>query len=132
MILAKCVYKQSSIEETSNHHVPMRKKEKVGSLWGEKCIYPNQKPAWEINTIKQEQVHVDTRRVLKLYYDISLKKKKKKKKKLYYNIYIRASPSQNSIIFYFTIFKNYFINYTIQFYNIPNISSFILQYYTLK
>ena len=55
-----------------------------------------------------------------------IKKKKKKKKKLYYNIYIRVSPSQNSIIFYFTIFKNYFINYTIQFYNIPNISTFIL------
>ena len=65
----------------------MRKKEKVGSLWGEKCIYPNQKPAWEKNTIKQEQVHVDTRRVLKLYYDISLKKKKKEEEIVLQHIY---------------------------------------------
>ena len=60
------------------------------------------------------------------------KKKKEEEEIVLQHIYIRASPSQNSIIFYFTIFKNYFINYTIQFYNIPNISTFILQYYTLK
>ena len=34
-------------------------------------------------------------------------------------LYIRAFTSQNDIIFYFIILKNYFINYTIPFYNTP-------------
>ena len=45
---------------------------------------------------------------------------------------VRAFPSNNSIIFYFTISKNYFINYAIPFYNTLNILTFILLYYTLK
>ena len=34
-------------------------------------------------------------------------------------LYIRAFTFQNVIIFYFIILKNYFINYTIPFYNTP-------------
>ena len=37
---------------------------------------------------------------------------------------IRASPIGNTILSYFTISKNYFINYTIPFYNTPNIQKF--------
>ena len=40
---------------------------------------------------------------------------------------IKAFESHYSIIFYFTISKIYFINYTILFYHIPNILTFILQ-----
>ena len=43
-----------------------------------------------------------------------------------------AFTSENFISFYFTISKNYFINYVILFYNILNIPTFILQYNTLK
>ena len=39
---------------------------------------------------------------------------------------------RNFILSYFTISKNYFINYTISFYNTPTISTFVLPYYTLK
>ena len=39
---------------------------------------------------------------------------------------------ENVILSYFTIQKTYFINYIIQFYNTPNIITFILQYNTLK
>ena len=43
-----------------------------------------------------------------------------------------AFTSENFISFYFTISKNYFINYVILFYNILNIPTFILQYNILK
>ena len=43
-----------------------------------------------------------------------------------------AFTSENFITFYFTISKNYFINYVILFYNILNIPTFILQYNILK
>ena len=56
-------------------------------------------------------------------------KKEKENNDLYT---VRAFPSDNSIIFYFTISKNYFINYAIPFYNTLNILTFILLYYTLK
>ena len=39
---------------------------------------------------------------------------------------------ENTILSYFTISKNYFINYTIPFYNTPNIPTFIFLYNTLK
>ena len=39
---------------------------------------------------------------------------------------------KNCFISYFTISKNYFINYTITFYNTPNISIFIFLFYSLK
>ena len=45
---------------------------------------------------------------------------------------VRASTMVNVIVFYFTISKNYFINYIIPFYDTPNILTFILQYNTLK
>jgi len=45
---------------------------------------------------------------------------------------IRAFTVGNAIIFYFTISKNYFINYTIPFYNIPNILFFMDLIYSLK
>ena len=45
---------------------------------------------------------------------------------------LRAFTSQNSISSYFTIPKNYFINYNIPFYNTLNIPTFILQYNTLN
>ena len=45
---------------------------------------------------------------------------------------VRAFTSQNFIPFYSIIPKNYFINYTILFYNTLNIPTFILQYNTLK
>ena len=54
---------------------------------------------------------------------------------LYYfsGIYVlRAFTSANSIIFYFTISKTYFINYTIPFSNTPNIPTFIFLFYSLK
>ena len=38
----------------------------------------------------------------------------------------RGPPSENCIVFYFIISKNYFINYNISFYNILNILIFIL------
>ena len=44
-------------------------------------------------------------------------------------IFLRAFSFGNSIIFYFIISKNYFINYTIPFYNTPNISIF---YFTIQ
>ena len=56
-------------------------------------------------------------------------KKEKENNDLYT---VRAFPSDNSIIFYFTILKNYFINYAIPFYNTLNILTFILLYYTIK
>ena len=37
---------------------------------------------------------------------------------------IRASPTENVILSYFTISKNYFIRYTVLFYNTLNISKF--------
>ena len=40
------------------------------------------------------------------------------------NIGFRASPTENVIQFYFTIPKDYFTNYTIPFYNTPNIPKF--------
>ena len=47
-------------------------------------------------------------------------------------INLRAFTAGNVIISYFTIPKNYFINYTILFYNTLGILTFILQYNTLK
>ena len=47
-------------------------------------------------------------------------------------ILLRASTTGNSITSYFIILKNHFINYTIQFYNAPNISTFIFIFYSLK
>ena len=41
---------------------------------------------------------------------------------------LRAFPSDNFILVYFIISKNYFINYTIPFYNTLNIPTFILPY----
>ena len=52
--------------------------------------------------------------------------------KLPQNSYIRAFTMKNAILSYFTIPKNYFINYTILFYNIPNIPFFIYIIYSLK
>ena len=45
---------------------------------------------------------------------------------------IGAFASTTSIIFCFTILKNYFINYTILFYNTTNIPTFIFLFYLLK
>ena len=45
---------------------------------------------------------------------------------------VRAFESRKVIIFYFTILKSYFINYIIQFYNIPNRPTFIFLFYSLK
>ena len=42
---------------------------------------------------------------------------------------LRGFPFEISIIFYFTISKSYFINYTIPFYNTPNIPK--LYYFTI-
>ena len=39
--------------------------------------------------------------------------------------FIRAFTTGNAILFYFTISKSYFINYTIPFYNTSNIPTFI-------
>ena len=47
-------------------------------------------------------------------------------------IFALAFTSQNSILSYFTIPKNYFFNYIIQFYNTLSILTFILHYNTLK
>ena len=43
--------------------------------------------------------------------------------------YLRASPTGFAIPSYFTILKSYFINYTVPFYNIPNIPK--LYYFTI-
>ena len=45
---------------------------------------------------------------------------------------LRAFAMENWILSYFTISKNYFINYTILFYNTPNIPIFIFLLYSLK
>ena len=45
---------------------------------------------------------------------------------------IRASTIRNAILSYFSIPKNYFINYTIQFYNTFSIPTFIFLFYSLK
>ena len=46
-----------------------------------------------------------------------------KNKTAYTHLVIRATPSENVILSYFTILKNYFIIYTIPFYNIPKVST---------
>ena len=43
--------------------------------------------------------------------------------------YVRAFTSGNFILFYFTTSKSYFINYTIQVYNISSILTFIFPFY---
>ena len=45
---------------------------------------------------------------------------------------LRVFTSENSIPSYFTIPKSHFINYIIQFYNTPNIPTFIFLFYSLK
>ena len=45
---------------------------------------------------------------------------------------LRAFASATSILFYFIISISYFINYTILFYNITNIPTFIFLFYSLK
>ena len=46
-----------------------------------------------------------------------------------YNIiHFKVFTVENSILFYFTVSKSYFINYTILFYNMLNILTFILPY----
>ena len=73
----------------------------------------------------------------------TFKKKKKKKKKRESNIqkwtyggcknysrHLRASTLKNDTLSYFIILKNYFINYTIPFYNTPYIQK--LYYFTFS
>ena len=81
--------------------------------------------------------------VLSLSYKLSKKKKKKRESNVQkwtyggcknYSRHLRASTLKNDTLSYFIILKNYFINYTIPFYNTPYIQklyyfTFSLKYY---
>ena len=46
--------------------------------------------------------------------------------------YVMSFYIENCVIFYFNMIKNYLINYVISFYNISNILIFIFLFYLLK
>ena len=62
---------------------------------------------------------------LAAFYNYIKKKKKKPLLRKYSGNNVKAFTFRNFILFYFTIPKSHFINYTIQFYNIPSILTFI-------
>jgi len=51
---------------------------------------------------------------------------------VYFKYTILAFAMENCILSYFIISKNYFMNYTIPFYNTSNIPIFIFLFYSLK